>query len=327
MSRVPDHGQIAANDWRFHGRTFGLLASLILAPAMSHAQVIASLREVPAGGLIFVPDGAIAIESQEVQISRDQVRSIYQTRHSGSTSRSIVITFQLPEIDLASLGDQILVLPVGAPENFVGAKVTANGQPVQLQFQQRAIAFGLDVTDALGEVGITLFPYAAGMADMLRKLPEDTRKDFVERGIVRREDDRTDANWTLRTTAYWRQEFAPDSAMTLALNYVPITLNGPYSAATLQSVGKPYCADKAIAAKAATLGGGTSQLTGVGYALTAGSAAAAPIPSFRLLIEKPRAESLVATCNAQMRSIGPTALEWVATNFEAEEDLHVIFID
>ena len=52
-----------------------------------------------------------------------------------------------------------------------------------------------------------------------------------------------------------------------------------------------------------------------------------PIPDFRLAIEKPRFEALIATCQKGLRHVGPTLIERVAKGWQPDDDIKVLFID
>ncbi|HNL37627.1 MAG TPA: hypothetical protein PKH43_00790, partial [Saprospiraceae bacterium] len=56
--------------------------------AQPAAQPAAATREVPAGGLVFVPDAQITLERREVKIRRDQITSTYVLRNIGKEDRS-----------------------------------------------------------------------------------------------------------------------------------------------------------------------------------------------------------------------------------------------
>jgi hypothetical protein len=221
----------------------------------------------------------------------------------------------------------VLVLPKPDPVNFIGATYTIDGVAAVPRFEQRALAFGLDVTADLVAAGVPLFPFAPGMAERLRRLPDAHRADFAERGIVRLDDDKVLPGWTLKTTAYWRQTFAPAKSVVIALTYQPVAARMATDSAVIESLKRSHCLDAAAEAVLSRRPqGGGPPLRALTYALTAGSSWAGPAASFRLLVRKPASDVLVATCRKGLKPIGPTVLEWTARDFYPDDDVAVVFI-
>ena len=50
-----------------------------------------------------------------------------------------------------------------------------------------------------------------------------------------------------------------------------------------------------------------------------------PIGRFRLVVDKGKAENMVAFCPASAKKISDTQFEWTATNFAPERDIEVVF--
>lgn len=296
--------------------------------AQPAAQPAAATREVPAGGLVFVPDAQITLERREVKIRRDQITSTYVLRNIGKEDRSFLAAFALPEIDVPSLGDQELTLPTSDDLNFVGATATQDGQPIEVNIEQRAYAFGIDISQLLADTGLPLFPFADGMGENLAQLPAELRTQFAQRGIVHLEDNRVDPFWSVRTTMHWLQTVPAGKSVTIALTYQPIMGAAPYAADDLPRLREVYCLDKGVED---TIKRKVAQKQAVSfewqsYALTSDASQSGPAKAFRLLIEKPDAATLVATCRKGMKVLGPTTWEWSAEDFTAEEDISVLFV-
>lgn len=284
-----------------------------------------SSREIAAGGLIMVPDYTLIVETVDVQLSTEEVRVSYAITNPTAEPRTIFVTFPLPDVDATAIGDQAIIFPKPDTFNFIGAVYAADGTPVLPRFDQRALAFGLDVTADLVAAGLPHFPYRADMAGRIARLPDDLRASFLERGLLRWEDDKLVAGWTLKTTAYWRQTFAPGKTTTLSLTYAPIVGGGPAEADVLDAVAASHCvtatARSAITKRAADAAGGAGRIRWMHYALTSGASWALPAASFRLRVRKPSPESVVTTCRKGLTAIGPTMLEWKAENFYPDDDV------
>ena len=64
----------------------------------------------------------------------------------------------------------------------------------------------------------------------------------------------------------------------------------------------------------------------VSYQLANGVTWPAPAASFRLLVRKPTADSIIATCRKGFKVVGPTVLEWIAKDFYPDDDVAVLFV-
>lgn len=310
-------------------KLLALTLALAATPVAAQPAPSAS-REVPAGGLIILPDPALTIEKQDVTIAVDQVRLAYEISNASSEPRTVQITFQLPELDATALAEQTINLPRPDPLNFVGALYSADGIERPAGFEQRAVAFGLDVTAELTGAGIPLFPYLPDTAGRLARLPDAIRTDFIERGVIRIEAGRIFPGWTVRTTAFWRQTFPPGRLTALSLVYQPLVGNGHVTKEALDTLRKGFCLSAAVEAglarRAAPIDRRSAPLAWVHFALTAGSAWASPSTRFRLHVVKPAPDAIVATCRKGLRPAGPTVLEWTAEDFYADDDVAVLFI-
>lgn len=303
-----------------------LAAGLIGSPARAGDDTV----ELPAGGLLIVPDDRIVVEALEVVLGRGSVKVTYAMRNTASEPVAQLVAWPFPEIDAGALGGEVVVLSDGDPQNFATATATADGAAVKLALEQRASAFARDCTDLLQAAGLPLNPLASGVDGQLASLPQATLALLLERGIVRRDDARIVANWSVRTTGHWRQTIAPGASITVGLSYAPVTASGRWGAESLAELKEAYCIDEtmaaAIAARADKAGRAliTHRLT---YVEGNGPGWSRPIPDFRLAFEKSGFETLIASCRGPMRVVGPTLSEWVAHAYQPGEEIRVLFIN
>jgi Domain of unknown function (DUF4424) len=284
--------------------------------------------ETSAGGLMFVNDPTIVVESKDLLLSSDEIKATYSFRNTARAPRSIVMVFPLPDLDMAAIGDQPIKVPAADSDNFVNAAVAVDGAPVATQFERRAIAIGLDVTSYLVDAGLPLFPLTRGISQQIGKLAPLLVSDFQQRGILRMEDAKLDPNWAYKSALHWRQSFAPGQVITVQITYVPMLTEARFSAEKLQSLKVMHCIDASIEAEitrrvAASAGAATFRW--MTYGLTSGSQYLGEIGRFRMLVEKPGISAVVATCRKGLRAAGPTMLEWSAQNFHPDDDIHVLF--
>ena len=286
--------------------------------------------ELAAGGPVLVPDERIAIDAEEIVLGRAAVRTTMVVRNTSAEPLVRHISWLLPEIDMSSVGDGVVVLPAADPRNFVSAVVTVDGLPVPLGIEQRSRAYGRDITALLEAAGVPLNPLAPGVEDALRRLAPEQLAEMEERGITSREDERIVPGWSLHTTAYWRQTFEPGKPITIGLAYVPVTASGLWSKDRLEALKDAYCIDRgmedAIAARISKSGRGLvmHRLT---YAMAGHPGWWTALPQQRLAIEKSGFETLIATCVSDLRPVGPTLLEAVRGDFRPSDDIRVLFVN
>jgi hypothetical protein len=306
------------------------LALAVLAAALPLPTRAADTYELPAGGLLFVPDERTTIEAQEVVIDRQSVRATYAVRNRTPDIVSRIVSFVLPEIDMNVLGEEVVVLASADPVNFASAVVAIDGIKVALGFEQRAWAFARDVTAVLEAAGVPLNPLASGVVAALARLPPEQIAALEERGVVQREEERIVPNWSVRTTAFWRQTFEPGKLVNIGLAYTPVTASGPWGAESLARLKDAYCVDgnlaEAIARRQAEAGRGLVAHR-ISYTMASEPGWWAAIPNYRLAIEKPGFEALVATCVKDMRAVGPTLLEWIGRDYRPGQDIRVLIVN
>jgi hypothetical protein len=309
----------------------GHLALIAIAAApRGSARAADNTVAIPAGGLLLVHDDRIVIEAQELIIGRASIRATYAVRNRSAEPISRIVSWPLPDIDKNAIGEDVVVLAAPDPRNFAAAAIAVDGHSVPFGLEQRAWAFRRDVSELLQKVGLPLNPMAPDIEEKLSQLPAERLGEFEERGVIRRDPPRAIANWTVTTTAFWRQTFEPGKVVTIGLAYVPVTASGLWDGNSLANLRETYCIDKdlegAIAARAAKAGRGlvTHKVT---YSVRDEPGWWVPIPKFRLAIEKPSFEALIATCQKNLGIVGPTLLEWVGQAWRPDDDIKVLFID
>ena len=309
------------------------VASLALASAVAigSAPGIAAggSNELPAGGLSFAANPSISIEQQDIQLSRDLITLNYTLRNDAQSPQAILIAFSLPELDTSALSDGEVILPSAEPANFVQFTLEVDGQMPSYNVEQRALALGLDVSPVLTRNRIPYFPFAASSQDKLAGLSAGERLDLLERGILKEEGPAVVAAWTLKTVAYWRQSLQAGQKINIVVSYRPIVGVASYKTETLQSLRKRSClseAQEVAIAKLPAEGGIAPTFTSVGLLAANGGDQLGPAHRIRILIETGDQSTIVATCREGLKRTGPTQLEWTATDYLLDEDLHVSFV-
>lgn len=317
--------------WRTMLLTLALGVAGATGPERALAQPPDAAREVAAGGLIFMNHPALVIDSKELVITPSEIRANYMVRNSGSKPVTATVTLPLPDIDAALGNPQSLQISAPESSNFISALFLADDGPVSAEFEQRAMVMGLDVGTVLKAAQLPNNPLARKLPETIARLPAPLKRDLEERGVLRDEGAQYEPNWTLKSTAHWRQVFPPRKVTSFALTYRPLAGSAPYTPDLLDSLRGSHCIDQSMEAELArklSNAGGKAQLRWLAYQLTSGSAMMThPIGRFRLQIVTPSLDTFVATCRKGLRRLGPTALEVVISDLNPDEDLAVLFID
>lgn len=329
-------------------RNLCVLLVLCCLPAPS-AIANDSTAQIGAGGLVLARTNAIAMESEVLRVSVEQISVDYVFRNRTDRDITSIVAFPLPDLTMNEDGDVAIPLEdKGA--NFVGFKTEVDGKPVTMRVEQRAMAAGLDQTAALKERGIPLENFAPGVVNRLTALDANTQEAFARLGLIRFE--RYDIgqgmqrysrpNWTLKTTFYWEQTFPAGKAVRVTHRYQPAAgafagtnVGTDYFDAELRQIyERDYCVtDKFLAdVKAATKkgdGGGNVYLLEhwVDYILkTGGNWAGGEIGEFRLIVDTGKSGGFVSLCHADLKPTGKGKFEWVKKDFWPEHDLKFLFV-
>lgn len=316
------------------------LCSLAL-PALAND----SSAVLKAGGLVLAKSDAIVMAAEDLFVSRDRIRVVYEFENISGADVTTTVAFPLPDLPP---GEEPIDIPNVASDNFVNFATMVDGAPVALAVEQRAFVGETEVTTLLKANGIPMSPRHPDVNAAVRALPEATRAALVKDGVVERQD--FDAGrgwevgytavWTLKTKFYRTQTFPAGRRVRVEHMYQPVAgysvgalLALPKSAAWAserEEMVRTYCVDRrfqrAIAQKLQGRKDVLMPETTIGYVLKTGANWAGPIRHFRLVVDKGAPENLVSFCGAGVTKIGPTRYEMRATNFIPTQDLAVLIL-
>lgn len=321
-----------------------LAMQLLVAPAWANDTTAV----LDAGGLVFTRQDNIAMESEDLFISEKEVRVDYVFRNEADTDLETVVAFPMPEIGgslefMAGMDDT-------ESDNFMGFTVSQDGKPIEPKLQQRATVSGIDVTDDLVAAGVSLMPVSQKAISQIANLPEAVQKDWETRGIILNTAYSSDGApvkpdyyplWTLKSVFWWKTTFPGDSKVSVSHRYRP-SVGGTVAMVFIQD-GKPtdfyneykerYCIDDAFMKTAAKLEKEQNPDANkyyferwLSYILTTGANWAGPIEKFKLTVDKGSPNNYVSFCGQNVKKVGPTKFEMVATDFYPEKDLHILLV-
>lgn len=321
-----------------------VLASLLATPAIANDTT----AQLSTGGLIFVRTDAVAMESENLYISPDEVRVAYVFKNISDVDVDSVVAFPMP--DIASNPYAMVSIPDQASDNFLDFTVMVDDQPVAPTLDQRAFAAEVDVTDELKAGGIPIYPYAEGADEALAKLPEEKLADWVSRGIVMIDTfDVGDGmkshyvpSWTLKSAYWWKMSFPKGKQVHVRHSYKPsvggtvgltFVEEGKVGGERLTEYRQKYCVDqtfeKAVQKAVDAAGQDTTPYfeNWISYVLTTGGNWATTIGTFKLTIDKGKADSLVSFCGEGVRKTGPTTFELTYEDFYPEKDIEILLLN
>jgi hypothetical protein len=326
---------------QFAAITFALLAGL--GPVRAND----SAAELSIGGLQFVQNKAVAMESEDLRISLERVSVRYQFANTSDKPVTLTVAFPLPDIDLSE-GDNI-ALPSSDPVNFVDFETRIDGSPAKFQIDQRAMVGDKDVSALLLQLKLPLLP--VGKSEIrVADLPDTTRTKLVDEGLLMPAGTNDKGRqqyavaWIAKTSAVRQQTFPPDRKVLVEHQYRPSV--GTSSDTILRSTlrgSKPltpeieryrreYCITDAFLAGLDKLAGNDKPdkaMIGerrISYVLKTGANWAGPIRSFKLTVDPGGRDRLVSFCAGRLKSAPANAMEFTAENFKPDEDLKILIV-
>lgn len=319
----------------------GVALSLPTAAAANDSMVLLS-----AGGLEFVALDQVAMESEELFLSRDEVRVLYSFRNLDEEDRSVLVGFPLPDIEPDYFAP--VAWPQGPDDNLFLFETLFDGRPVEAELHAYAFAAGIDRTALLRELGLPLHPMGEEALAAVNALPPETALRLYRLGLLLPEYHDVEAlgsvpwwpSWTLRSAYSWEAVFPAGRSVTVEHRYRP-SVGGTVGVAFLAlpearaRYAETYCLDDALVEAVRESLEEPDQIwsapfteTWLSYILTTGQNWAGPIGSFRLVVDKGRADSLLSFCwDGELRAIDETRVEARAEDFFPHRELEVLILD
>ena len=106
------------------------------------------------GGLEFIAHGEIAMEREELFISKEEIRVTYTFRNDSDVDHHLLVAFPMP--DIVPNHWSPVAFPEGPADNLFQFETTFNGEPVEATLHEYAYAAGVDRTKLLQKLGIPI---------------------------------------------------------------------------------------------------------------------------------------------------------------------------
>lgn len=327
-------------------RAVTIAALLLATPAFANDTAV----QLTTGGLEFVSHGEIAMESEDLYISRDQIRVTYVFRNDSAEDIDLLVAFPMPDIVPDHFSPT--AFPTGPADNLFEFETTFNSEPINATLHEYAYAAGVDRTDLVRELNLPIVSMSDEAIAAVDALDEETTAQLLHLGMAI--PDMYDVgegmkthhwpNWTYRATYTWEATFPAGERVTVEHRYKPSVggttgvsfLSEPYEdydpAADYK---RKYCTDDAfVDAVRKTLKNPDESWSApfmenwISYILTTGGNwSGGGIEKFRLVIDKGDEANLLSFCGSNVKKIGPTTFEMVEENFWPERELDILILE
>jgi hypothetical protein len=309
------------------------LAFAVLAALAAPAAANDSTAQLGAGGLELVRNDTIEVLSEDLYVSAKEVRVTYHFRNRTDAPVTYLVAFPLPTIDAIVPEVMNVMLPDGDSENFMDFAVAVDGEPVEPKLEARVIALGLDQTEVVRRLGLSLNPMDFDLYQWLQTAPPTEKEELNRLGLATVDPYTTQAVWKLETTFYWEQTFPPGEVLVVEHRYKPITGYGFFGDWVFNEpvYREKYCIDAAFEAAARKKLAAVKDTSNpymneqrVSYILTTANNWATSIQDFRLVVDKGSPDALVSFCGTNVKKISPTQFEMRAKDFVPERELEIL---
>ena len=315
-----------------------LAAAVFVGIAQHAAEANDSSASLGAGGLRFEKVDNVALEREELSISRSIIKVRYVFRNTEEFDFRTLVAFPLPGLNAADMyfgGD--IGFPREDPDNYVGFTVKVDGEAVTPKHQTRAYVNGVDVTKELQDAGVPINPmgeFLGKRESVLEKLPDETKRQLAAIGAIDwvAGGEFTQPRWTTQVTYYWPMTFPAGKTVQVEHTYQPVVGTFFFTKELFEEdfVAKDFCTDEAFKTAALRMmpTGDNPMLIArdISYILTTANNWKGPIGAFKLTIDKQNSADLMSLCLDGIKKTGPTTFEFEAKDFTPNRELRILFL-
>ncbi|MFN4155661.1 MAG: DUF4424 family protein [Paracoccaceae bacterium] len=344
-------------------RFSGLLAAALVLCSAPVARSNDGFGGLSATGLTFGTTDAIAMEEEDLFLSREQVRVDYVFRNLTDRDVTGEVIFPLPPIALSYVMNSEYNLPDNPSQpDLVNFRAVVEGVEVPVRIDRIAVLEplweegrpasqrydtpGQDVTALLAGHGMPLVPDADAVQDALMRSDAPTLQAMVADGLLetfRHGPELTGEDvmplWSVILRYHWTQTFPAGQQLRVSHSYDNRPPGGifvwqdPPKAEWLAGLGQKYCIDAVTSrglAKQLAASEADGMVTGVGwhlsYVLRTANSWAGPIGRFRLVVDKGDAGNILSLCAEGVKKTGPTTFKVEKRDFTPQADLEILIV-
>ena len=319
--------------------TRALLAAAVLMGITQHAaEANDSSASLGAGGLRFEKVDNVALEREELDISRSAVKVRYIFRNTSEYDFRTLVAFPMPVLHAANMyfgGD--IGFPREESDNFVGFTVKVDGEPVTPKHQTRAYVNGVDVTKELQDAGVPINPmeeFLGKRESVLEGLPDETKVKLAAIGAIDwvKDVEFAQPRWMTQITYYWPMTFPAGKSVRIEHSYQPVVGTFFFTKDLFDEdfIKKDFCTDEAFKKAALRMmpKGDDPMLIArdISYILTTANNWKGPIGAFKLTIDKETPGHLMSLCLDGIKKTGQTTYLFEAKDFTPNRELRILFL-
>ncbi len=326
------------------------LVSILALAASLPASANDTTAVLTTGGLEFVVNDGVVMESEELFISKEEIRVVYEFRNETAEDQNVLVAFPMP--DLVPNFYSPVAFPEGPDNNLFDFETLVDGQAVDATLHEYAFALGVDRTKLVEQLGLPLVPVTTNASDAVNALDAEQQAQLFHLGMLSI-DEFDDGSgwrkhfypaWVYKATYTWEAFFPAGETVTVEHRYKPSVggtvgvsfLSEPYEGYDPASEYKTkYCTDDAfISAVRKTLPnpaepwGAPFYESWISYVLTTGGNwGGRAIERFRLVVDKGDPNNLVSFCGEDVKKVSPTRFEMVKTDFWPQQELEILILE
>lgn len=330
------------------------LATSLSAPSSANDSSAA----IGLGGLELTQNDAISMDSEDLFLSRTQVRVKYTYTNTSDKDVETLVSFPLPPLP-TGLEGYIDTTSVADWKQQLEFKTSVNGQPVVLAYKEVVSIIGRpDVKNVEVRLKELLWPVHYWEdydfeQTYIEKLSAEEKAKLVASGLLRKnpDSDYHMPNWQAQAHVTRMQTFPAGKTISVEHSYKPIA-GGSVGGRLIAEYRKDpdigfkdyaaaYCVDKSFLAgfdKRYATNKKKSEAQGneygvaymehwLDYVLKSGANWKGPIKDFRLVVDKDKPQNLLSFCMTGVKKISPTRFEVRKTNFEPAQDIKILIAE
>ncbi len=284
---------------------------------------------VGTGGIEYLKNKNIAMQSEDLFISKKIIKVDYQFKNLSHQDITETVLFPLPPLDNFFEADF-----AHSEELLKSFKIQVDGKDIKPEMHVRTFlrrnenSKPIDVTELFKQCGFT-------QAEMLNPWSRQSYEytDFEDkiRGcnnaklqqlLPKKRDDLI--WWSSQVIYSWKQTFKANSVTQVKHQYKPLV--GSSVALYPDEYNHQFCMDDRFKKGLKKAQSEHSPFSALSYILTTGANWAKPIENFKLTIERDPKE-LVSFCwKGKVNKISPTQFQMVEKNFVPKQDLDIIYV-
>jgi hypothetical protein len=322
-----------------------ILFGIALFVAVAHTRANDGFGGIGANGLEFAQTDKVAMLSEDLFISIDQIKVSYVFENTSDEDVTGEVIFPLPPIALQDLFYSDTNLPEDTDrENLVNFTVEVDGRGITPKVERRAVRFsyapgtgeptvGEDVTALLEEAGVPLTLKPDRLVAAMDKLTPAALEKLVSAGLVELQEgapqdsaERYSFKWAIAIRYHWTQTFPAGTKVAIKHAYENHPPGGIWSwqhPATEDyqlATAERYCVDEATS-KALTR---CRMSYHIDYILRTANTWQGPIGTFKLTVDKGSPNNILSLCATGVKKTGPTTFVIEKTDYSPPDDLRIL---